>query len=116
MLSLSSKLDRTVYGNNIKKGTTVERDYVFDDVRRSMYAPVFRNRLLEIFEVFDFPDPNMVMVRRNVSTVPTQALYLINSPFVMAQAKHTATTLLGDDARQSDAARLDLLYRKALKS
>jgi hypothetical protein len=113
MLSVSGKLDRTVYGNNIKKGTTVERDYAFEDMRRSIYAPVFRNRLLELFEVFDFPDPNMVVGRRNVSTVPTQALYLMNNPFVMAQAKHTAAGLLKKESL-NDTQRLELIYRTAL--
>ena len=113
ILSVSGKLDGAVYGNNIKKGTTVERDYAFDDTRRSIYAPVFRNRLLELFEVFDFPDPNMVVGRRNVSTVPTQALYLMNNPFVMAQAKHAAAGLLKRN-ELSDAHRLDLIYRTAL--
>jgi hypothetical protein len=113
ILSVSGQLDRTVYGNNVKKGTTVERDYVFDDVRRSIYAPVFRNRLLELFEVFDFPDPNMVVGKRNVSTVPTQALYLLNNPFVMAQAKHTAQSLLSIEGL-NDGQRIDAAYRKAL--
>jgi len=113
ILAISGQLDGTVYGNNMKKGTTIERDYVFDDVRRSIYAPVFRNRLLEIFEVFDFPDPNMVMGKRNVSTVPTQALYLMNNPFVMTQARHTATALLKLDGL-NDSQRLDVIYRKAL--
>jgi hypothetical protein len=113
MLSVSGKLDRTVYGNNIKKGTTVERDYAFEDMRRSIYAPVFRNRLLELFEVFDFPDPNMVVGRRNVSTVPTQALYLMNNPFVLAQAKPTAAGLLKKESL-NDTQRLELIYRTAL--
>jgi hypothetical protein len=113
MLAVSGQLDRTVYGNNVKKGTVLERDYVFEDVRRSLYAPVFRNRLLELFEVFDFPDPNMVMGKRNVSTIPTQALYLMNNPFVMTQARHAAQALLKID-RLNDSQRLDLIYRKAL--
>ena len=113
ILSVSGKLDHTVYGNNVKKGTTVERDYVFDDVRRSIYAPVFRNRLLELFEVFDFPDPNMVTGKRNISTVPTQALYLMNNPFVMNQARHTANSLLKHEDF-SDRQRVDRVYRQAL--
>jgi Protein of unknown function (DUF1553)/Protein of unknown function (DUF1549)/Planctomycete cytochrome C len=113
ILAVSGQLDRTVFGNNVKKGTVVERDYQFEDTRRSIYAPVFRNRLLELFEVFDFPDPNMVMGKRNVSTVPTQALYLMNSPFVMAQARHTAESLLKMNGLD-DAQRIDAAYRKAL--
>jgi len=50
-----------------KAGTTVERDYRFDDTRRSIYTPIFRNKLLELFEVFDFADPNISMGRRNTA-------------------------------------------------
>jgi hypothetical protein len=113
MLAVSGQLDRAIHGDNIKKGTTVERDYQFEDTRRSIYTPVFRNRLLELFEVFDFPDPNIVAGRRNISTVPTQALYLLNSPFVMTQARHTAERLL-ESEEMDDARRLDIAYRNAL--
>jgi hypothetical protein len=112
MLVVSGQLDRATMGNTIKKGTVAERDYVFDDVRRSVYTPIFRNRLLELYEVFDFPDPNMAAGRRNVSTVPTQALYLMNSRFVMDQALKAATLSLKDNA--TDAERIDLAYRKTL--
>ncbi len=113
ILVVSGQLDRATLGNTIKKGTTAERDYVFDDVRRSIYTPIFRNRLNELFDVFDFPDPNMVMGRRNVSTVPTQALFMMNSPFIMTQARHAATLAL-KDADAKDAERIDLAYRKSL--
>jgi hypothetical protein len=112
ILCVSGQLDRTTMGNTIKKGTVAERDYVFDDVRRSVYTPIFRNRLLELFEVFDFPDPNMVAGKRNVSTVPTQALYLMNSPFIMTQARNAATLSLKDNKK--DPERIDDAYRKAL--
>jgi hypothetical protein len=112
MLVVAGRLDRTIGGATVKAGTKAERDYVFDEVRRSIYTPVFRNRLLELFEVFDFADPNLVLGKRNVSTVAPQALYLMNSPFVQAQARAAAETALavgGDDAR-----RLDIGYRTAL--
>jgi hypothetical protein len=113
ILCVSGQLDRAALGNTIKKGTNAERDYVFDDVRRSVYTPIFRNRLLEMFEVFDFPDPNMVFGKRNVSTVPTQALFMMNSPFIMAQAKHAATQSL-KDAKLTDRERIEDAYRKSL--
>ena len=113
ILLVSGQLDRAALGNTIKKGTTAERDYVFDDVRRSVYTPIFRNRLNELFEVFDFPDPNMVMGKRNISTVPTQALFMMNSPFIMMQARHAATLAL-KDATLTDAQRIELAYRKSL--
>jgi hypothetical protein len=113
ILSVSGRLDRSLGGPNVKKGTTNEYQYQFDDTRRSVYTPVLRNRLLELFEVFDFADPNLVGGRRNVSTVATQALYLTNSPFVMEQARHAARKALAAPIR-SDAERVARVYREAL--
>jgi hypothetical protein len=112
MLAVAGKLDRTSGGPTVKPGTKAERDYVFDDARRSVYTPVFRNRLPELFEAFDFPDPNMVLGKRNVSTVSPQALFLMNSPFVMAQARAAAQQALAWPG--TDATRLRTAYRTAL--
>src|SRR5258708_11732068 len=80
---------------------------------RSVYLPVFRNSLPEVFEVFDFADPSTVTGRRNASTVATQALFMMNNPFVLEQAKVAAERLLAerlpdDDARITRAYRLPL--------
>ncbi|HEY7426643.1 MAG TPA: DUF1553 domain-containing protein, partial [Gemmataceae bacterium] len=79
----------------------------------SVYTPIFRNKLLELFEAFDFGDPNLVNGRRNVSTVATQALYLMNSPFVMEQAQYAAQGLLAVP-KLDDAGRVDRAYRLTL--
>jgi hypothetical protein len=113
LLAVAGTLDRRAGGPSLGPGTVVERAYRFEDTRRSVYTPVLRNRLLELFEVFDFADPNVCMGRRNVSTVATQALYLMNSPFVLEQARHAAgrvLTLAGLD----EAGRVDRAYRLAL--
>ena len=44
--------------------------------------------------MFDAANPNTVTGVRNVSNVATQALYLLNSPWVMEQSKHAAKALL----------------------
>jgi hypothetical protein len=113
MLCVSGRLDRAVGGPTIKKGTTSEITYRFDDTRRGVYTPIFRNKLLELFEAFDFGDPNLVNGQRNVSTVATQALYLMNSPFVMEQAQHAAKALLAMPSLD-EAGRVDRAYRLAL--
>lgn len=58
--------------------------------RRTVYLPVLRksqHRSVDILNLFDFPDVNQVNGARNVTTIPTQALYLMNSPFYHQQAK-----------------------------
>jgi hypothetical protein len=63
--------------------------------RRGVYLPVYRGGYtLDMFQVFDFPDSGLVSGRRSVTTVPTQALFLMNSPFLMDQAGHIAKRLL----------------------
>jgi hypothetical protein len=113
MLTVSGRLDRRLGGPTTRKGTVTETGYQFNDTRRSVYTPVFRNRLLELFEAFDFADPNIVVGRRNVSTVATQALYLLNSPFVMEQARHAAGAALTVEGLD-DAGRVERAYRMAL--
>lgn len=67
-------------------------DYGYQDIgtRRSVYVPVFRNALPEIFGVFDFADPSMVVGHRNASTVAPQALFLMNHPFIVEQVRAAA--------------------------
>ena len=113
ILLISGKLERSVGGPNWKTGTTSEVGYKFDDTRRSVYTPVFRNRLLELFEAFDFADPNLVVGRRNVSTVATQALFLMNHPFVMEHAGHAAKAALAEEV-DNDGMRIDCAYRRTL--
>jgi hypothetical protein len=81
--------------------------------RRSIYVYYKRNLPFPMLQVFDLPDLNMSYGARNVSTVPTQALTLMNNEFVARQAQLLADrvkTMAGSDpAKQIDAA-----YRLAL--
>ena len=81
--------------------------------RRSVY--VYRRRSLgfPFFETFDLPDQNQTAAARNVSTVSTQALTLMNNPFVLNQARLFAERL--ERAAPGDLeAQIDLAYRIAL--
>ncbi|HEY6167056.1 MAG TPA: DUF1549 domain-containing protein [Verrucomicrobiae bacterium] len=123
ILAVSGKLDLRLGGLNILGAGGIEANsfsaqnteygYVFSDTRRSVYTPAFRAKRLELFEVFDFGNINQPLGQRNVSTVAPQALYLLNSPFVMEQSKLAAQRALAD-AKLDDAARLDRAYRIAI--
>jgi hypothetical protein len=81
--------------------------------RRSLYVYRKRGMAFPMFEVFDMPDPNFSAGRRSVSTVPTQALTLINNDFVLKQAQMFAERVrkeAGDDPVQQ----INLAYRIAL--
>jgi len=78
-----------------------------------------RVALHEMLAVFDFPDPNLSIGGRTVSTLSTQALYMMNSPLVMDQARSAAQQVL--EATQpggqslDDNGRIMLLYQRALQ-
>lgn len=50
--------------------------------RRTLYATIDRLNLPGLFRTFDFPDPNATSPRRDLTTVPPQALFLMNNAFV----------------------------------
>jgi len=85
---------------------------VFDGPHRSVYLPVVRGVLPEVFQLFDFAPPDRPVAQRDRSTVPAQALFLMNNPWVIAQAKHAAARLLAVPALD-DAGRVNHLYRLA---
>jgi hypothetical protein len=97
ILAASGQLDLRIGGPNIVgasdvdvqggQAQRVEFNYVFTDRRRSVYTPAFRAKRLELFETFDFADINGSFGTRNVSTVAPQALFLMNHPFILEQAK-----------------------------
>lgn len=60
---------------------------------RSVYLPIIRDRLPDVLDLFDFAEPSLVTGERETTNVPTQALYLLNSPFVQARAVALATRL-----------------------
>ena len=114
ILTVSGSLDSTRGGPVIRDGTKTEFNYAFGPIRRrSVYLPTFRNTPHALLDVFDCADPNMVVGRRTVSTVPTQALYFLNSPFVIDQARIAAVALLTDTDDEVSAA-LDLAYARTL--
>ena len=94
LLKIGNTLDPACGGPSIKAGTKIEYDYQFESRRRSVYLPVFRNTLPEVFEVFDFADPNIQQGQRNESTVASQALWMMNHPLILDQTRNAAKALL----------------------
>ena len=81
--------------------------------KRSMFEKLDRNRIPEMFNVFDYPNPGLVSGNRNTSTVPTQALFMMNSDFVLNEAKAAASKML-ELERLDDHERLVLAYKVTL--
>ncbi|HWB00113.1 MAG TPA: DUF1553 domain-containing protein, partial [Pirellulales bacterium] len=80
---------------------------------RSVYLPILRGIVPESLQVFDVANPSLIVGKRDVTIVPTQALYLMNNSFVLRQAGHLARRILSDD-QLGQAARIELAYRLTL--
>ena len=79
-------------------------------LHRSVYLPLLRGLTPIALEVFDFAQQGMVTGSRDATTVATQALYLLNDPFVRRQSLNLADELLAR-TDLDDSGRLDLAYR-----
>lgn len=113
MLAVSGQLDTTLYGPPIYPLIPAEALQGHSDkesiwptyderaaARRTVYAFTKRSLLVPMLEVLDLCDTTQSSAKRNVTTVPTQALTLYNSDFVMRQSRHLAERLqveAGDD-------------------
>ena len=98
ILLASGKLNREMGGrsyriHNVKKTYAqwkVTDNFGPETWRRMIYQERMRRVDDQIFTAFDFPDCGQVRAKRPVSTTPLQALNLMNSSFVVDQAKHLA--------------------------
>ncbi len=78
--------------------------------RRSVYGFVERGRIPAMLSAFDFSSPDQHAPLRFVTTVPQQALFFLNSPFVMEQAVRAGAEV---KSREADA-QVGELYRAIL--
>lgn len=85
-------------------------DIARTSVHRSVYLPLLRDLTPISLEVFDFAEQGMVTGSRENTTVATQALYLLNDPFVRRNALHLAQRVLQHPGID-DATRVALAYR-----
>jgi cytochrome c553 len=83
------------------------------DRHRSIYLPLLRGLTPTSLDVFDFAQQSLVTGNRETTTVATQALYLLNDPFILEQASTLAEIVLKESGR-SEAERIDELYRRLL--
>lgn len=119
MLAISGKLDRTQGGSLL---TVKNRAYFFDhtskdltdysSTRRSLYLPVVRNNVYDIFQLLDYPDAAVPTGDRTATTVAPQALLMMNSDFVATASSNLAARLFAR-ADQNDSQRIAELYQLA---
>jgi hypothetical protein len=126
MLAASGELNREMYGPSMypfipKAALAAHSDpstiwKPFDESktsRRTIYAFVKRSLIVPMLDVLDFCDTNRSAARRSVTSVPTQALTLLNGDFVNRQAHHMADRL-ERDAGADPAAQVRRAYLLAV--
>jgi hypothetical protein len=107
LLCVSGRLDPAMGGRSMD----VSRDHL--NRRRTVYGLVDRQDVPGMFRAFDFACPDQSAERRPRTSVPQQALFAMNSPFVMEQA--VALARRPEIAGESDPARrVAGLYHLAL--
>lgn len=79
-LAVSGNLDERLGGPPSDLGAAGNR-------RRTLYGSISRHNLNSLLRLFDFPDPNITSENRSVTIVPLQQLFVLNSPFMIEQAK-----------------------------
>ncbi len=100
ILTVSGELDRTPgeghpFPSPVTSSFTQHAPFSadYEHNQRSLYLMTQRIKRHPFLALFDGPDPNASTPDRRLTTVPTQALYFLNSPFVHEQAAACARRL-----------------------
>src|SRR5215467_11847033 len=120
IMAVAGDLDLTAGGSIL---TYKDRDYVSDTEkrggadyernRRSVYIPVVRSSMYEMFQAFDLPDSSTSNGDRNSTVVAPQALFMMNASLVLKCAKSMAQKLL-QRTDLDDSGRIRDAYERAL--
>lgn len=99
IVTLSGKLDTTLYGESVGSG----------DPRRSIYVKVIRNALDPFLTTFDLPVPFSARGKRDTTNVPAQSLTLLNDSKVIDWSRSWASR----SADAKDEVRIRQMFRQA---
>lgn len=116
LLAVSGRLENGMGGSLLPTpnrayvtGTANNYPNIYNSNRRSVYLPVVRSALYEVYQVFDFAEPSVMNGKRDSTTIATQALFMLNSPLVAAQSQELARRVLNQPSL-GDAERIRELY------
>lgn len=120
LLAVSGRLENSMGGTLLPSpnrayvtGTANNYPQIYNANRRSVYLPVIRSALYELYQVFDFAEPSVLNGKRDTTTLATQALFMLNSQLVSDQAGAIASELLASDG--DDAARVRHVFQRTLQ-
>jgi Protein of unknown function (DUF1553)/Protein of unknown function (DUF1549)/Planctomycete cytochrome C len=102
MLAVAGTLDEAVGGPSSDLADAANR-------RRTLYGMVSRHELNPLLRLFDFPDPNITSGSRTSTTVPLQQLFVLNSEFMVRNARALSARLATSST--DDADRIQQAFR-----
>ncbi len=116
VLAVADRLDATMFGEPVKtvtkpSGEVVPEKELEQPGRRTVYQLVRRSAPQSLLNAFDAPVMEINCARRVTTTSATQALAMMNSDFMGAQAEHFARRLLKQPGE--DRARVEQAFRIA---
>lgn len=108
LLTVSGSIDPRMFG----KAVELEADPPAN--RRTIYGFIDRQNLPGVFRTFDFAGPDAHCPQRHETTVPQQALFLMNNGFAQEAAASLAALPVVEAAGGDDGARISAMYRASL--
>jgi hypothetical protein len=113
LLAVSGQIDLAMGGSMLTNinhtyvtSTASVNDVKYENQRRSVYLPVVRSAVYDVFSAFDFADPSTMNGRRPTTIVAPQALFMMNSALVQRQTRSMAERLLvGGETEDATRAR-----------
>jgi hypothetical protein len=110
MLAVSNRLDRSIGG---KPKELFKAPY---PVRRTLYGLIDRQFLPGTLRMFDFANPDLHIPQRSDTTVPQQALFLMNHESSLQQARELAKLIADGNSQQPDVeSSVSRLYQQVLQ-
>jgi cytochrome c553 len=104
--SLVSEVGDGFVGRNIQEAQINQ-----ETKHRSVYLPIVRGLVPESLGLFDFADPSLLSGKREITTVPSQALYMMNSEFVIGNSEAMARHLVEDLGLRGSTLATEAFYR-----
>ncbi len=98
---------------NLRMGGRPDALFASSNTRRTLYALVDRENVPMVMRTFDFANPDLSIPQRTETTVPQQALFGLNHPFVVQQAKALIKWSAQSPVRRSaDIERIQFIYQR----
>ena len=117
LLAASGELDRAIGGAPFEGISTLSpspqalmsnRMTYENSPRRSVYLPIVRTNVYKLLTLFDFPNPAFPTGNRHTTTLPTQAMFLMNSTWVSTISSAMSRRIISAEMEQ--AGQIQLAY------